>query len=152
MKFYYPNGKEILTVDEFISFYEKVYFYVSRNLELEKHIEDILKKDGKLNANDYKDILLWKTGGKIKEDGSEISYRGKNINIAEVVEVCNKIEDKKNLDLKKIIGELKKIDGVGNVIAITLIYFVMNDKDYPIYDRFAHLALLKIEREDGFDS
>ena len=38
------------------------------------------------------------------------------------------------------------------MIAITLIYFVMNDKDYPIYDRFAHLALLKIEREDGFDS
>lgn len=152
MKFYYPDGEEIYTVKEFIDFYSKAYFYVSRNIKLENHIVDILKRDKKLDIEDYKDILLWKTGGTIEKDAIEISYRGKTINPTKVMSVCSRIDGKEDIDLKKTIEELKKIDGVGNVIAITIIYFVTKGVKYPIYDKFAHTALIKINREDEFDT
>ena len=143
MIFYYPDASESKRIDEFLEFYNKVYFYVARNINLESNIESIYEKNI-LDLNDYRNILLWKTGGRLLDE-TTISYRDQFININEVYEVCKKI-DKNNINenIQSILCNLKEISGVGNVIAIALLSFITNG-ELPIYDKYAHIALLKID-------
>lgn len=41
--------------------------------------------------------------------------------------------------------------GVGEVVAITLLYFINKGIDYPIYDRFAHIGLIMIDEKSDFN-
>ena len=47
-------------------------------------------------------------------------------------------------ELKEILKELKRVEGIGTVYAITILHFV-DRKKWPIYDRFADIALKAIE-------
>lgn len=144
MKLYYPNGELIEDINDFISFYGKAYYYVNRNLSLEDKVVSFLTREGILEEDDYRDILIWKTGRKCSEDGGSITTRRNSvcINIACVSNVCCSIEKENELEFKEAIERLTDVDGVGVAIAITLVHFITKGK-YPIYDKFSHIALIK---------
>ena len=148
MKFFNTVGDEI-SKDEFVSFYNRVYYYEFRDLELERTIEDILKR-GILTNKDIVDVLRWKIGttnydyrantvmsrrGPIKVDGL--------MEKIDEAKKCNKPED--------IIGIFRNCDKIGPVYAITFLYF-LSKRDYPIYDQYAHIAIKVIEEELPFKS
>lgn len=155
-KFFYPNEDVIATQEEFLEFYSKVYFYAFRDLNLEKEIEDILKSNA-LSEQDIRKILEWKTGGTYNEETSEIPRRGHtSINSASLQELYDilkgpKIQLKTDEDNKKMLTKLLKVNNIGPVYAITLMYFLTNGQ-LPIYDKYAHIALKIIfENNDFYD-
>lgn len=145
--FYAPDGKKI-EKETFISFYSKVYYYLNRDLNFEKEIENILYSDT-LNDKNIMDILCWKIGATSKnEDKQTITNQWGTI---EVHELIKKISGKKqkNCDITEMLKQLIGFDGIGPVYAITLLYFITKG-EYPIYDRFAHIALKQIESGASF--
>lgn len=163
MKFFKPSGEEI-NKEEFISLYNDIYF-MNNNVNAEKSIEYILRrKNETLDKNDIKKILAWKLG-KIKRKQTlsnvdEFPYNsnpedpefwkirnGKIIDIESLFNYLkqNPLDDE--ADIKLYINNLVKNNyGIGYVYAITLLYFVSKGK-YPIYDRFAMIAIKAIEEE-----
>lgn len=139
-KFYYPDGNEIANISEFIEFYSQVYYYQNRNLELEDRIEKILEKDEISNENVF-DILRWKIGAKtFDKDKGTVTNQWKTINSKEVYE---KITKCKKDDAIALMNTLRQCKGIGAVYAITILFF-LSAGNYPIYDRFAHIALKEI--------
>ncbi len=153
MKYYYPNGKEIGSFAEFVDFYSKLYYYLCPDMELEKEIDKILScpESKKLDIDDVKNIFMWKTNVK-KETvtGNTIKTRYGKIDLKKVrekIKCVEKIETKDEKDIEKIFEKLKG-DGIGTVYAITAIYFLKRG-EYPIYDKFAHVALKALQDEDN---
>lgn len=147
-KYYYPDGTEIENQEEFIHFYSKGYYYLNRDLKLEKRIEEVLL-NGIESDNDIVDILKWKTGA--TEVDYEENYVKHRWGIIETLELSLKIKEKDFIFLepKKIVDELLKIDKIGPVYALTLLYFITKG-EFPIYDKYAHLALIVIESKEDF--
>ncbi len=150
--------------DKFLSMkneLEKEY-YESRNdvnlRDLEKEIEVYLKT-GIINEI----VVAWKTG-KIKQDGNvylpiekEGCYYngyGKKIDKTELIKYLNSVNTK--WETLKDEGDFKTIyqalnpenapDNFGAVYIINLIYFKSKMK-WPIYDKFAHMAIKSIYME-----
>lgn len=154
--FFYPNGQEIMPdgtneekIKAFIEFYSRVYDYENRNLPLEKTIQKILEHIS-LNENDIVDILRWTIGAtSYKYDEQTVSNQWGTI---EAKGISNTFKGSKpaECDPKKIIENLMSFDGIGPVYAITFLYFLTRGK-YPIYDRFAHIALKVIDEKNGFN-
>ena len=67
LKLYYPDGTKFGSEEEFVNFYEQVYFYENGNTKLEKMMDDIRNKSA-LELDDYGNILAWKTGGRYDKD------------------------------------------------------------------------------------
>lgn len=175
-KFYAPNGKDIITKDDFIKIYNKEYFLNCKNKELpylnrcscyvEKEIEAILE-NGIHSFEEFARVLAWKIG-KIKhhtsdetneikyssdwkdvEDNGKAKLYGKDLDIKKIY---NCFENARN-DFENPIKFLDSFDFkyIGPVYLLTLLYFASKGI-YPIYDRFAHIALIKITKNDDFNS
>ncbi len=140
---------------------------ISQNSEfVERKISCILKK-GIASETDIIRILAWKIG-KIKHKASQesesfeyhsdwqnvetynVKRYGKKFDIKPFVQYIEEnindlyaIADK---DPQKVMNQLKEQspNGIGTVYLITLLYFISKGK-YPIYDRFAMIALNAIE-------
>lgn len=147
--FYAPNGR-IISKEAFISFYSQVYYYLNRDLNFEKKIETILYSDT-LSGKDIMDVLCWKIGATSKnEDEQMVTNQWGTIEVHELIETISG-EKQKNCDATEMLKQLIGFEGIGPVYAITLLYFITNGK-YPIYDRFAHIALKQIESSASFDN
>lgn len=154
--YYYPDGELIEKGQkEFISFYSRVYHYLFRNIELEDKINCILKKD-ELSVEDIADILQWKIGAVkccYKHNIVTLSRsRAKDptIDVNRLIEI---IKGSKELNdpFRDLFGNLIKVNNIGPVYAITLLFFLSNG-NYPIYDRFAHIAVKMIYEGNGFNT
>lgn len=148
-KFYAPDGT-IISKETFISFYSQVYYYLNRDLNFERKIENILYSDT-LSDKDIIDVLCWKIGATSKnEDAQTLTNQWGTIEVHELIE---KISGKKqkNCDATEMLKQLIGFEGIGPVYAITLLYFITKG-EYPIYDRFAHIALKQIESGASFDN
>lgn len=150
--FYYPNGKEINCGDfkknreTFLNLYEQLYFFLTRNNKLENEIEKILK-DG-INKGDAEKIMLWKTGGKIYNGVLSTQYH--KINMSDIYKIEKELIDKNKCnDPTLVINHITNSDKVGFVYAVTLLHFASKGK-YPIYDKFAHIALKQISDKSDF--
>ncbi len=159
MKFFYPDGREIegdqnVAVEKFRSFYSSVYHYENWDAAIpERLIQGILSSDA-LAEDDVVSILKWKTGINAYDEETETLKARHPIAIRDV---CNDgldlnskgIARKRVLscaDAKALIENLMDICGIGATYALTLLYF-MSKGAYPIYDQFAHRALIAV-RED----
>lgn len=149
-KYYYPDGTEITKREEFIGFYSKVYYYLNRDKSLEDRIEEILKSDT-LSGKDIIDILRWKIGA------TTYNYQEQTVQ-NQWTTICasnliKKIEGKKELSCTppEMIKDLITFRGIGPVYAITILYFVTKGQ-YPIYDKFAHIALKVIDESFEYGS
>lgn len=139
-KFYYPDGTEIKDTPEFIRFYSRVYYYQNRNLKLEKRMGEILAKD-EMSNEDVFDILRWKIGAKTYDrEKGDVTNQWKTINSNDVY---NKINKQKEYGAIETLTKLRECKGIGAVYAITILFF-LSSGEYPIYDKFAHIALKAI--------
>lgn len=178
LKFYTPDGKEI-EKEDFISLYGKSYYIgesclvrgiVQSSEYVEKEIEAILK-NGIKKETDVIRILAWKIG-KIKHSESEkqknFTYAAdwsdaENFNIMRykesfhlkpfaqyIVSNINELEGRVKTMLQEVLQELKEQApaGIGGVYLITLIYFLSKGY-YPIYDRFAHVAVKALYMDEN---
>lgn len=147
--FFYPNGVESTSKEDFIDFYSRLYYYENRNLDLENAVEEALA-DSELSAEDIVNIMCWKTGGKCINEDDKIKVKSRYITI-DTTPIVKRIEGNKKKVLNELeenpLNELTEISGIGNVYGITLLYF-LSCGDYPIYDIYAHLALIAIDTPD----
>lgn len=142
MKFYDVNGNE-LERKEFIKTYSQEYKFE------EQDIESILQ-NGIQSKEDVIRILCWKIGGKQISDYCVKNY---NHTITLNDQIINFIISSRvttDDEAKKALKEIMKIDYIGFTYAVTLLHF-MSQGQYPIYDKFAHIALLMIDSGSPFD-
>lgn len=146
-QFFYPNGTKI-GEDEFVRFYSQVYYYLNRNLSLEHRIDCILESDA-LTRRNLIDILRWKVGATAFDYTSEVvANQWGSINVGKIMDQfgfdCAETQFPKEKLWKGSPQEtlcfLREADDIGPVYAITLLYF-LSKGDYPIYDKFAHIAI-----------
>lgn len=168
-KFFDPNGNVIEAEggksarERFVDFYSDCYYSDGKNQNPikgvnktcrseEENIERILRADT-IGETDLVDILCWKTGGKL-EDGV---IRGRNTSpipmaLDDERSILSKLNDLNEKTKRLPIDEKQAIDilrllldarGIGPVYAITILYFGTKGQ-YPIYDKYAHVALKKI--------
>ncbi len=118
---------------------------------IEKYLEgEPIDGDKIENLNGYlKDIMAWKGTNKIdqfrtiRKDGI-VHKDMSNISFIELEQIVR--EYKANFtedDYKKLFIRLVEVSGIGNVYAITIIYFLSHG-EYPIYDRFADVGLYSV--------
>lgn len=149
-KFYYPNGTEA-GKDEFIKFYNQVYYYMNRNLNFENQIDRILESDT-LTRRDVVDIFRWKIGATSFDYTSEVAAnQWGSIDVGKLMDSFDLDATQEKFEKKELLkgspeGTLRFLteqDGIGPVYAITMLYFITQG-EYPIYDRFAKMALSAI--------
>lgn len=154
MPFFDPQGNPI-DIDEFVKIYEPIYYYriccnnksgFENSLRLEEKVQKILDKQhkspyGTLSLNQICEILEWKIGS-VNENDEYGIYRTK-IDVQKIIKVNY---NEKNLNC--MLRELCDVDGMGYVYSITVIYFLSGGK-FPIYDKFAHLAVNAILDKEG---
>ena len=199
MNIYSTIGEKFESIESFLSFYEKIYFYEGSFIA-ENRIDRILQ-NGIQSRKDAYDILAWKLNGINKnitnsDSAEKMHYNGEKWLFDKVVnqkKLCQgtyqggiihfisnendyldrfvgKGEIGKSLEKMKrqlaVIDELEENEaneiaadalnllakdapkGMGPVYLITLLYFITNGKRYPIYDKFAHLALRAILNDE----
>lgn len=157
---YMPSGAEITSPEKFIEFYSEAYFYdpAARDLSLESRIEEILKSDT-WSRRDVIDILRWKVGATSWDYEEEMVYhRWGAIDVhdlndrifGDTIETAPKSPGQEELE-KKFFEKCLGASGIGPVYAITLLYFQSQGK-YPIYDKYAHIALLRLQDPKPFFS
>ena len=156
---YMPSGAEITCPEKFIDFYSEAYFYdpASRNLNLEHRIEEILTSDT-WSRRDVIDILRWKVGATSWDYEAEMVYH--RWGSIDAHDLNDRIFGEDNETAPKAAGEEgpEKLlemylgaSGIGPVYAITLLYF-QSQSAYPIYDKYAHIALLQLQDSKPFFS
>ena len=145
MEMYYPNGEKMNCLEEFVDYYSKMYFYWA-DKDQEDRIVDLLSKglkrvQGKPNIEDVKAIMEWKTGRKANNKNL-ISTRRKDqyINLQEIVDYFPQEMEITPEKFSEKIADNDDVNNVGPVYGITLLFFASKGK-YPIYDRFAELAI-----------
>lgn len=145
-KFYYPDGTEIEEKEDFIKFYSQVYYYRNKDKNLEDRIDRLLTIDT-LSRKDIVDILGWKAGG--TSEGEVVKSWSGSIDVGELIDCYGlqpepiKKRDFYKGDEQETLAFLTRQKGIGPVYAITLLYFISKGK-WPIYDRFAKMALSAI--------
>lgn len=168
-KFFYPDGTEI-GKDEFIRYYSSCYYIGGEKIPrlspnshcTENEIDRLLKQGIKVKI-DVVHILAWKLGKinhKESEKSGEFEYAsdwkraedfdvaryGKPFEIERIAEfICDNIgelEGQSEKNAQTVLNRLRdeKFYGLGSVYLITLLYFISKGH-YPIYDRFAQMAL-----------
>lgn len=167
----YDQNKEKISQKEFIELYNKSYYVgaqrlvkrtVQNSCYTEEEIDELLKK-GIETKKDVMHILAWKVG-KIRhrdsdekkewvfhkgcentEDGIMTLRNGKidfNSFAEYIVENIIDLKKQSIIQPQQVLNKLKNEapSGIGTVYLITILYFLSNG-EYPIYDRFAKIAI-----------
>lgn len=142
-----------------------------KNSEIVDNEMEKILSNGIKTELDVINILAWKIGKlKLKESTEEhpfvyhkdwkineisqeykLKRYGKDFPIQEFAKyIVENINDLQQLQPQEILDSLNKssIDYIGTVYFITILYFISKAK-YPIYDKFAWLALQAINREEN---
>lgn len=160
---YYPDGKIIPSMKEFLDFYNNQYFSKNKK-EVEKVIEDILK-NGIHSPIELFKVLAWEFTyidmekstrdafvykGKTSEESMQIQIpRTKDIinktDIERIYKTIENYNDKcdSDEDAQSFLNEIKAITSgkrFSSVYMITLLYFVSKGK-YPIVNSSSYMAL-----------
>lgn len=142
MKFYDVNGNE-LEREEFKKTYNQEYKFE------EQDIESVLQ-NGIQSKEDIMKILCWKIGGKQIDNYSVQNYNHTitvNDQLIDFIINSNVTSDN---DAVEALQTIMEVENIGFTYAITLLYF-MSKGQYPIYDKFAHIALIMIDSDSPFD-
>lgn len=168
--FYDPRGNEI-DMDTFISFYSRCY-YLNNSAVVEARIDELLCAES-LTRQDVMLIIEWKLGRidhkKSQAARDHICFRHEaeaarfqtatRSGKIDARKLCETVSDdlpqlRQQLQQlepqqkpQKLLQTLKSLDTryFGTVYLITLLYF-MTQGEYPIYDRFAMMALEAISK------
>ncbi|MDE6566402.1 MAG: hypothetical protein K2K70_01565 [Lachnospiraceae bacterium] len=174
--FYDPKGK-VISKERFIEFYSDAY-YIQNSQYIEENIEEILynginTKMDIINILAWKigkiKHLESQTNGEyvyysdwaetIETNPNQVKYRGKEMHLKPFLENIEK--DKERLEkfvtgsneddpqevLNQLNSYLGNTVGIGTVYLVTLLYFISKGR-YPIYDRFAQMAVTAIKNDN----
>lgn len=158
-KFFDPHGNLMANEKEFIEFYHKAYYRsqdkpvipgLRRTDKDEEAKINFVLENGVKSKEDIIEILCWKTGGKQTDD-----YSVKNANYTitidnQFVESVINSSVATDDDAVEALKTIMETENIGFTYAITLLYFMSKGR-YPIYDKFAHIALLVIDSGSSFD-
>lgn len=147
IRFFAPNGVEIEKA-EFIKLYSQIYYYLNRDLDAEEKIERILEH-GISTSRDIIDILAWKIGAVATDyEKQTVTNHWGTIQLSGLIQEVL-LRNPTNRDAKQWLEVLCEFRGISFAYAITLLYFITKGA-YPIYDRFAHIALMQIKSGADF--
>lgn len=156
-RFYYPDGQIIQDEHQksakeiFIEFYSKIYWYLCNDWQLENRIKGILRL-GCHDKNDLVDIFKWKTGAMSADyENGIVSTRWNSVDINEIFEIIKNVDGICDKSLPVLLTDLMSCQGYGAVYALTVVFFVSKGQ-YPIYDKYAHIALIMINSQKNFNS
>ena len=163
-KFFVPDGN-LMKREEFIEFYNNAYYQPEdnakdndksvvhglRRTERDEEGEiEILLKEGIKDKQDIIKILCWKTGGKQTDDCTVTTSYNRFINISEFAEFAINSSVATEDDAVEALKTIMRTENIGFTYAVTLLHFISQGR-YPIYDKFAHIALLVIDSGSSFD-
>ena len=124
------------TLEEFISFWSKLYAYDNAALYDKIHHKVLSEKD-------IKDLYQWKNGMKLSQAKENSLY----IKIIKKIKIINNLRETSNIDLDYFLKEFKEVSVVWKVFLLHIISPSM----YPIYDQHIHRAFrfMHNEASDG---
>lgn len=141
MKFYDCKNQEI-DKKSFLNLYSNLYFYKNTRFA-DEPISNALV-NGITDIDDIKTILSWKMGGlfKLQPDNDNIAkLRSHTVNLNDLFAFVNSYTG------KDLIINSTNIKGLGPVYATALLFFKSKMK-YPIFDKYAYVALNAIINEN----
>ena len=124
------------SLQEFISFWSKLYAYDNAALYDKIHYKVLSEKD-------IKDLYQWKNGMKL----SQAKEKSLNIKILKKLNIINSLRATTEFDLDYFLKEFKEVSVVWKVFLLHIISPTM----YPIYDQHIHRAyrFMNNEASDG---
>ena len=124
------------SLQEFISFWSKLYAYDNAVLYNKIHHKVLSEKD-------IKDLYQWKNGMKL----SQTKEKSLNIKILKKINIINSLRVTTEFDLDYFLKEFKEVSVVWKVFLLHIISPTM----YPIYDQHIHRAyrFMNNEASDG---
>ncbi len=143
---YLSNCKTTTNTEDFIKVYLEKYYqdYPKNNKEKEDEIISITQKGRNIESADVINLMRWKTGDNKTEDAIVDCYGNRiSLDIGEkVVKAINSDVGQEDMDIYKVLlGQ--NINGLGTVYLLTLVWAISGMK-YPIYDKFAYIAISAI--------
>ena len=147
MIFYDTQGNEISKKD-FIELYNKIYFYLN-DKRLEEQIEKIYLKGPDMTSEDLITLMRWKTGDKSHNDTEIITQYGAKISTANLITLLNEKNTSNDVNSLYDFFLEKKVKNIGSVYLLTIIS-AFTRGEYPIYDKYASIALTAIENKCEF--
>ena len=144
---YLPDGSETTDTERFVKVYSEKYFSVYPNNTEAKETEiiGITQKGRYIEPTDVINLMRWKTGDYTTED-TIVNCYGKCISLDIGDKVVNALNHEAAQDAMDIYRALlaQKLRGLGTVYLLTLVWAISGMK-YPIYDKFAQIAILAIQ-------
>ena len=124
------------SLQEFISFWSKLYAYDNAVLYNKIHHKVLSEKD-------IKDLYQWKNGMKL----SQAKEKSLNTKIIKKIDIINSLRATTEIDLDYFLKEFKEVSVVWKVFLLHIISPSM----YPIYDQHIHRAyrFMNNEASDG---
>ena len=124
------------SLQEFISFWSKLYAYDNAVLYDKIHHKVLSEKD-------IKDLFQWKNGMKL----SQAKEKSLKIKILKKIKIINSLRATTEIDLDYFLKEFKKVSVVWKVFLLHII----SPSVYPIYDQHIHRAyrFMNNEASDG---
>ena len=124
------------SLQEFISFWSRLYAYDNAGLYDKIH-------DKVLSEKDIKDLYHWKNGMKL----SQAKEKSLNTKIISKIDIINSLRVTAEIDLDYFLKEFKEVSVVWKVFLLHIISPTM----YPIYDQHIHRAyrFMNNEASDG---
>ena len=124
------------SLQEFISFWSKLYAYDNAALYDKIHYKVLSEKD-------IKDLYQWKNGMKL----SQTKEKSLNTKIIKKINIINSLRATTEFDLDYFLKEFKEVSVVWKVFLLHIISPTM----YPIYDQHIHRAyrFMNKEASDG---
>ena len=151
--FYNNSGSKIENSQEFLKYYSYRYSKLYPDLKTEEKIKQLLCPDHtELSTEDIQEILCWKIPATKKPNSTKVIITRFPSRIIDAYEIKKCIPSTKHVTDNAVIDLLTKLTSIkyiGPVYAITILYFVTHG-EFPIYDRFAHIALKKICENTAF--
>ena len=171
ISWYFANGEKGEHIADFVNEYKDYMYPTSEPLVIDgkkilnntssKDADDEIVKlltNGIRRKDDIKKIIEWKTGNKFIDDSDTLNTynHGKSDLSTFINAVTENLEEltkkgKMPEDAAKVafirLHKIKKdtrAKGIGSVYLLTILYFLSNG-EWPIYDRFAHIACLAIK-------
>ena len=130
------TNKQSGSLQEFISFWSKLYVYDNAVL-----YERIHNKT--LSEDDLKDLYKWKNGMKL----SQAKEKSLNTKIISKLEIVNNLRAASNFDLEYFLKEFKQVSGVWKVFLL----HILKPNRFPIYDQHVHRAYRFINNQSSND-
>lgn len=124
------------SLQEFISFWSRLYAYDNAALYDKIHYKVLSEKD-------IKDLYQWKNGMKL----SQAKEKSLNTKILKKINIINSLRATAEIDLDYFLKEFKEVSVVWKVFLLHIISPTM----YPIYDQHIHRAyrFMNNEASDG---